>query len=320
MARVEYMYNERFEENILIVGQTGCSKTTFVQNLAKSNLFGELKEIFWILKISLSSERERERREREREREREDKIGACFKNPVEFKYPNNIEDFNMYLDFYQRKRDTESNDTISMREDNVFNMLIVLDDVSGLADKLSNFANFLTVFRKFNFTCLYDFHTIYPIKTCWQMILSHTKIFNIFPGSLQTSLVIKILSSYCNRYPYEYIPHRDLWLYRLYFEISNSSKKQCLTIYIGHVNDLGLAKFRTGAKNDKEQVCYHNYNKKYKDFNRFLAARKQASTDAIIFSIVNLIDKSKNHEDTYFKAGDELRESNNVSIHPEQRI
>ena len=71
MARVEYMYNERFEENILIVGQTGCSKTTFVQNLAKSNLFGELKEIFWILKISLSSERERERRERERERERE---------------------------------------------------------------------------------------------------------------------------------------------------------------------------------------------------------------------------------------------------------
>ena len=35
---------------------------------------------------------------------------------------------------------------------------------------------------------------------------------------------------------------------------------------------------------------------------------------------MNLIDKSKNHEDTYFKAGDELRESNNVSIHPEQRI
>ena len=65
MARVEYMYNERFEENILIVGQTGCSKTTFVQNLAKSNLFGELKEIFWVLKISLSSERERERESRQ---------------------------------------------------------------------------------------------------------------------------------------------------------------------------------------------------------------------------------------------------------------
>ena len=76
MARVEYMYNERFEENILIVGQTGCSKTTFVQNLAKSNLFGELKEIFWILKISLSSERERER---EREREKK-KLGPVLKN------------------------------------------------------------------------------------------------------------------------------------------------------------------------------------------------------------------------------------------------
>ena len=191
--------------------------------------------------------------------------------------------------------------------------------MEGLADKLDNFANFLTLSRKFNFTCVYDFHTIYPIKNCWQMILSQTKIFNIFSGSLQTSSVIKILSSYFNRYAYEYIPQRDLWLNRLYFEISNSSKKQCPMIYIRHLKDLGLAKCRTGAKNDKEQVCYYNYYKKYKGFNRFLAARKQTSTDIIIFSIVNLIDKSKNHENTYFKVGDELREFHNVSIQPKQR-
>ena len=195
MDCVEYMCNRKFEGNIQIVGQTGCGKRTFVQNLAKDDLFGELKEIFWISKISLSSERG-------------DNSRSCFKKHVEFKYPNNIEDFNMYLDFIQRKRDTECNDNILVGGDNAFNKLIVMDDVADLADKLDNFTNFLTVSRKFNFTCVYVFDTIYPTRSSWQMILSQTKIFNIFTGSLQTSSVIKIMSSYCNRYNYEYIRHR----------------------------------------------------------------------------------------------------------------
>ena len=41
------------------------------------------------------------------------------------------------------------------------------------------------------------------------MTISQAKIFNVFPGSLQTISVAKISSSYCNRYTYEYIPHRD---------------------------------------------------------------------------------------------------------------
>ena len=213
MARVDYMYNRRFQEIILIIGQTGFGKKTFVQNLAKNDLFGEIKEIFWISKISLSSERK-------------DNIQACFKEHVELKYPNNIEDFNIYLDFFQRKRDTECND-ILMGENNVLNKLIVLKEVSGLAYKSESFAKFFTVSRKFNFTCVYVFHTPYPTRNCWQMNFSQTKVFNIFPGRLQTSSGIKILSFYCNRYTYEYIPHSDLWLNCLYFEISSSSKKQC---------------------------------------------------------------------------------------------
>ena len=50
-----------------------------------------------------------------------------------------------------------------------------------------------------------------------------------------------------------------------------------------HVNGLWPAKFRTGAKNEKEQVCYYNYNKKDRAFNHFLAVSKQTSTDAITF-------------------------------------
>ena len=81
-----------------------------------------------------------------------------------------------------------------------------------------------------------------------------------------------------------------------------------------HVKDLGPSKFRTGAKNNKEQVCYYNFNKKDRAFHNFLAVRKQTWTDAIIFFIVNLIDKSSKYKDTYFKIGDELREFNDVAI------
>ena len=44
----------KFEGNILVVGRTGCSKTTFVQNLGKNKMFGEIKEVTCLSKIPLS--------------------------------------------------------------------------------------------------------------------------------------------------------------------------------------------------------------------------------------------------------------------------
>ena len=161
-----------------------------------------------------------------------------------------------------------------------------MDDVLGLTDKSEEFANFLIVSRKLGLTCVYIFHTVYTTRKNWQMILAQTKIFNIFPWLIQASATVKILSSFCNRYRYNYIPDRDLWINRLYFYISNSSKKQCLTIGTRDVNDLGPAKFRTQADSNREQICYYNQSKRDKSFNSLLAVRKQTSTNSgIIFSI-----------------------------------
>ena len=137
-------------------------------------------------------------------------------------------------------------------------------------------------------------------------VISQTKIFNIFSGSLQTTSVAKILSSYCHRYIYEYIPHRDLWINRLYFKIWNSTEKEWLTIDTCDVNNLEPSKFRTGAENGHQQICYFNRNKEDKIFNRFLAARKETSADEIIFSIANVIDKSNNLEKACYKIDNEL--------------
>ena len=48
---VNYTYIGKFNGNILIFGETGCGKTTFIQNLAKNRLFEDLKEKFFCQKL-----------------------------------------------------------------------------------------------------------------------------------------------------------------------------------------------------------------------------------------------------------------------------
>lgn len=109
-------------------------------------------------------------------------------------------------------------------------------------------------------------------------------------GSVQDSSIVRIISSFCVRYRYTYLPNRDLWINRLYFGISNSSKKQCLTIDTREINNLGPAKFRTQADNNKEKICYYKRNKRDTSFNSFLAVTKQTlPTSEIIFSIIKIL-------------------------------
>ena len=99
---------------------------------------------------------------------------------------------------------------------------------------------------------------------------------------------------------YDYIPCRDLWINHLCFNISDSSKKQCLTIDTGDVNELGPAKFRTQVDDNSQQICYYNRNKRDKIFNSFLAIRKQTSTgEKIIFSIGKIIDSTTKNKTIY---------------------
>ena len=190
-----------------------------------------------------------------------------------------------------------------------------MDDVSCLADRSEAFANFLTVSRKFGLSYVYVFHTIYPARHHWKMIFLQTKIFNFFPGSGQASFITGILFSYCSKYKYNYVPKRDFWINRLYFDISNSTNKQCLTIDTRDINDVGPAKFRTEADNNKEQICYYKRNKKDTSFNSFFTLRKKTSSAGeIIFSIVNIIDKTNKNNNIYFEINDELSDIKNDGV------
>ena len=87
--------------------------------------------------------------------------------------------------------------------------LIVMDEVSGLADESKKFASFLTSACKFDYTCVCIFPIIYLEKSIWRTILSQTNIFNIFPASVSLASVQKILGV-CIRKTRKYIPQSAL--------------------------------------------------------------------------------------------------------------
>ena len=238
-------------------------------------MFGKvINLVFWVSKIRLSGERE-------------DAIRESFsEQTVKFIYPSNLDEFNYLIDFFMSEKMPESENINGLGEKIAIDKLIVMDDVSGLADRCEDFSNFLTASRKYGFSCVYVFHTIYPGRQSWEMIMSQTHIFNFFPGSVHSGRILKTLSLFASRERNIYVPTNQIWLNRLYFQISNSKDKLCLTIDTRDTNDFGPGKFRTRADSGQEQHCYFNRPNTDSRFKCFLAKRVFTEKDRPVFSVV----------------------------------
>ena len=138
---MSYVYDGKFSENILVVRRTGCGKTALVQKLAINKFFGELNKAEWVSFIKLEKQREAE-------------IQSCFECKLDFYYPRNKEQFEDLLEYFKTKTNS-SDSNINSDIDNVNYLtsygeksersrLIVMDDVSGLADLSTKFANFFS--------------------------------------------------------------------------------------------------------------------------------------------------------------------------------
>ena len=93
--------------------------------------------------------------------------------------------------------------------------LIVLDDVSGLADKSPSFVTFMTVCRKFGYSLLYIFHETVQSSPRWKYILSQRQIFSLFPSALY--LVINYLMKFVTRSDSRrgYVSRQQMWITNL---------------------------------------------------------------------------------------------------------
>ena len=140
MTENSFMYDGIFNGNMLVVGQTRCGKTSFVQKLGKNNMFGSIDSVDWISKIELSEAREHQIRE-----------SFCYAS-VEFHYPNDVVEFETLLELLKDNRSDEKDniepEDLGLGEKDVFDKFILTDDVSGLADKSNKFCSFSMVSRK----------------------------------------------------------------------------------------------------------------------------------------------------------------------------
>ena len=128
------------------------------------------------------------------------------------------------------------------------------------------------------------------------MILSQSKIFNIFPSAIQLGKMSKILTNNCDIETIKYIPKREFWINKLYFEIANKKDYSCLTIDCGKS---GPSKYRTEADNNLTQTCYYGQKKKDRIFNKFTATNLNPnSCSSLTFKIATTV-RNTTKDDIY---------------------
>ena len=141
------IYNGQFMGNILVVGRTNCGKTTFIKKLGLNNFFGDIVKTEWVSGIVINKKREAE-------------IQSYFKNEIEVHIAQDQDKLDSLIDTFKQRShenydDNSNNVNSSFGENRKLDRLIIMDDVSGIADISKKISNFLTVSRKFGYSCVY---------------------------------------------------------------------------------------------------------------------------------------------------------------------
>ena len=204
------IYIGQFLGNILVVGRTNCGKTTFIEKLGLNNFFGNIVKTEWVSGIAIDKKREAE-------------IQSYCKNETEVHIAQDQDKLDSLIDTFKQRSHENYDDYSNNNNVNSFfgenrktDRLVIMDDVSGIADVSKKFSNFFAVSRKFGYNCVYVFHVIVPCSQVWLKIISQTNIFNIFPASIPFHMVLKIIQSNCILPSKKYVPARSLWLNRVF--------------------------------------------------------------------------------------------------------
>ena len=256
------IYDGQFRGNILVVSKTACGKTYFRQKLGLNKSFGKLIKTKWAAGIKTDEQREAE-------------IQSCFSNRVEFHLSTESDNLVSLIEKFKLKTgDITNNKSNSVFGEKIsLDRLIVMDNVSGIADNCKKFTEFLTVCRKYRHHCMYVFHIIMPENQIWKKILSNTNILNIFPSSVQYNTVAKILQSNCRQTTKKYVPVRSMWLSRVFSDLANTDEHHCLTTDCSGVNKNDPGRYRTQADDPEKQVFYFNKPRDDELYNVFIINR-----------------------------------------------
>ena len=133
----------------MVLGSSASGKTILVQEMASNSMFGKLEGAHLVSTKA-----------------REAEINSCFEPKVEFCNPQDEYDHkktfldleSLYRENLEKKKIVIENSGNGKGEYMERDNLIVLDEVTGLADRSHSFVKFLTKCRKFGYSVLYIFH------------------------------------------------------------------------------------------------------------------------------------------------------------------
>ena len=132
------IYDGQFYGNILVVGRTGCGKTTFLEKLGLNNFFGNIIKTEWISGIDIDKKREAE-------------IQSYFSNETEVHVAKEQDELDSLIETFKlrsREETTDDNNVNnSFGKNKKLDRLIIMDDVSGAADVSKKFANLTNIFN-----------------------------------------------------------------------------------------------------------------------------------------------------------------------------
>ena len=131
--------------------------------------------------------------------------------------------------------------------------LIVIDDVSCIADNCKKFAEFLTVCRKYRYDCIYVFNIIMLKNQICKNILSQTNIFNIFPSSVPYNTVAKLFQITADKQQNNMFLLVQ-WLNRVFTGLANTDERYCLRIDCSGINKNGPGRYKTQPDGPEKQV------------------------------------------------------------------
>ena len=221
-------------------------RRTLGQEMASNSIFGELRGVHW---ISKQTEAERD---------------SCFTPKVEFYSPQDEGDLEKTFDDLEniyRERvekmpfDNESNDVSNgMGEYVERDSLVILDDVSRLANRSKSFVTFMTTCRKFGYSLIYVFHETAVSSPRWKDILSQTQIFCIFLSAID--LVLNHLVKFADRLRDRYVRRQQMWLTDLVRSLAKTGYTSFCLDKRPFIS--GAARYRSHVKNPDEQFCYLN--------------------------------------------------------------
>ena len=118
------IYSGQFYGNTLVVGRTGCGKTTFLEKLGLNNFFGNIIKTEWISGIETDKQRQAE-------------IQSYFSNKTEVHVAEEQDELDSLIETFKlrsREETIDNNVNNSFGENKKLDRLIIMDDVSGVAD------------------------------------------------------------------------------------------------------------------------------------------------------------------------------------------